>query len=218
MTESQARIVIVDDHPLVREWLSQLIQRHPELSICGEAANAGEALTLIAEAQPNLAIIDLSLGSQSGVELIEQIRSSFPNVAMIVLSMHDEQVYAETCIRAGARGYIMKRETTQNIIEAIHEVLNGNVYLSKNVMTQIVQKVVSSDAKSIAPAVTQLSDRELEVFKLLGQGFQVNEVATKLELGSKTVHTYLARIKEKMKLRTTGQIVREAQRWTGTLL
>ena len=217
MTENQTRIVIVDDHPLVREWLGQLIHRHPELSICGEAANAAEALSLIAEAHPNLAIVDLSLGSQSGIELIEQIRSSFPNVAMIVLSMHDEQVYAERCVRAGARGYVMKRETTQNIVEAIHEVLNGNVYLSKSVMAQIVQKVVSSDAKTLLPAVGQLSDRELEVFKLLGQGFQVNEVANKLELGSKTVHTYLARIKEKMKLSTTGELVREAQRWTGTL-
>jgi DNA-binding NarL/FixJ family response regulator len=200
MTINKARILIVDDHPLVREWLGQLISRSPDLAICAEAEDPADALRLIAESQPDLAIIDLSLRSHSGIELIEQIRSSFPKVGMIVLSMHDEQVYAERCIRAGARGYIMKRETTKNIVEAIHEVLNGNVYLSKGMLTQIVEKVVSSDAPNFAGGIAQLSDRELEVFKLLGQGFQVNEVAKKLELGAKT-----------------AELVREAQRRTGSI-
>ena len=214
-TSGKARILIVDDHPLVREWLGQLIQRSADLAVCGEAEDVDAALSLVAASEPDLAVIDLSLGSRSGIELIEQIRSSFPGVVMIVLSMHDEQVYAERCIRAGARGYIMKRESTKNIVEAIHQVLKGNIYLSKNMTTRIVEKAVSPDAPNIARSVGELSDRELEVFKLLGQGFHVNEAAQMLKVGSKTVHTYCARIKEKMKFSTTAELVREAQRWKG---
>jgi DNA-binding NarL/FixJ family response regulator len=217
MTASKARILIVDDHPLVREWLGHLIERSPDLAICAEAEDAARALSLIAETDPDLAIIDLSLGSSSGIDLIRQIRSSFPKVAMIVLSMHDEQVYAERCIRAGARGYIMKRESTKNIVEAIHEVLKGNLYLSKKMTMHIVQKVVSADGQNFAPPVAQLSDRELEVFKLLGQGYEINEIAKMLEVNIKTVHTYCARMKDKMKVGTTAELLREALRWNGTL-
>src|SRR4051794_11084365 len=123
MNIAKVRILIVDDHPLVREWLAQLIERSPDFSICGEAGDNAGALALVAQSDPDLAIIDLSLGNESGIDLIRQLRSSYPKLAMIVLSMHDEQVYAERCIRAGARGYIMKRESTKNIVEAIHEVL-----------------------------------------------------------------------------------------------
>jgi DNA-binding NarL/FixJ family response regulator len=217
MTTGKARIVIVDDHPLVREWLGHLIERSPDLAVCGEAEDIDRALTLIAETEPDLAIIDLSLGSRSGIDLIRQIRVSFPKVQMIVLSMHDEQVYAERCIRAGARGYIMKRESTKNIVEAIHEVLKGNLYLSKKLTMHIVQKVVSSDTPSMVPPVAQLSDRELEVFKLLGQGYEINEIAKMLDVNIKTVHTYCARMKEKMKVATTAELLREALRWSGTL-
>jgi len=217
MTTAKARILIVDDHPLVREWLGHLIERSPDFAICGEAEDADRALSLIAETQPDLAIIDLSLGSRSGIDLIRQIRSAFPNVLMIVLSMHDEQVYAERCIRAGARGYIMKRESTKNIVEAIHEVLKGNLYLSKKLTMHIVQKVVSSDTPNLVPPVAQLSDRELEVFKLLGQGYEVNEIAKMLDVNIKTVHTYCARMKDKMKVGTTAELLREALRWNGTL-
>ena len=217
MTTDKARIVIVDDHPLVREWLGHLIARSPDLTVCGEAEDAERALGLIAEAQPDLAIVDLSLGSHSGIDLIRRIRTSFPKVLMIVLSMHDEQVYAERCIRAGARGYIMKRESTKNIVDAIHEVLKGNLYLSKKLTMHIVQKVVSSDTPNLVPPVAQLSDRELEVFKLLGQGYEVNEIAKMLDVNIKTVHTYCARMKEKMKVGTTAELLREALRWNGTL-
>jgi len=213
----KTRIVIVDDHPLVREWLGHLIERSPDLTVCGEAEDADRALGLIAETQPDLAIVDLSLGSQSGIDLIRRIRTSFPKVLMIVLSMHDEQVYAERCIRAGARGYIMKRESTKIIVDAIHEVLKGNLYLSKKLTMHIVQKVVSSDTPNLAAPVAQLSDRELEVFKLLGQGYEINEIAKMLDVNIKTVHTYCARMKEKMKVGTTAELLREALRWNGTL-
>lgn len=217
MKAAKARIFIVDDHPLVREWLTNLIEKSPDLTVCGEAEDAANALTAIAETHPNLAIIDLSLGNKSGIDLIRSIRASFPNVAMIVLSMHDEQVYAERCIRAGARGYIMKRETTKNIIGAIHEVLEGNLYLSKRMTDLLVQKVVSSDSPNSVPPIAQLSDRELEVFRLLGQGYEVNEIAKMLDVNIKTVHTYCTRIKEKMNVGTTAELLREALRWNGAL-
>jgi DNA-binding NarL/FixJ family response regulator len=213
----KARILIVDDHPLVREWLGHLIERSPDLAVCGEAEDSEQALKLIAETKPHLAIIDLSLGAVSGLDLIRQIRATFPDLAMIVLSMHDEQVYAERCIRAGARGYIMKRESTRTVVDAIHEVLKGNLYLSKKVTMHIVEKVVSSDMPNSGPPVGQLSDRELEVFKLLGQGYEINEIAKMLEVNIKTVHTYCARMKEKMKVGTTAELLREALRWNGTL-
>jgi len=132
---------------------------------------------------------------------------------MIVLSMHDEQVYAERCIRAGARGYIMKRETSKKIIEAIREVLKGNLYLSKSMNEQLVQKGLWSDSPNFISSIAQLSDRELEVFKLLGQGYDINEIATMLDVNAKTVHTYSARIKDKMKVGTAAELLREALRW-----
>jgi len=200
----------------VREWLANLIERNPDLTVCGEAEDAEGALKATSELDPDLAIVDLSLGSNSGLNLIQAIRSAHPKVAMIVLSMHDEQVYAERCIRAGARGYIMKRETTKNIIDAIHEVLKGNLYLSKKMTEHLVRKVVSSDAPHVPP-IAQLSDRELEVFKLLGQGYEITEIAKQLDVNIKTVHTYCARMKEKMKVATTAELMREALRWNGTL-
>jgi len=217
MTQPKARIFIVDDHPLVREWLTTLIEKHADLTVCGEAEEPAKALQAISENPPDLAIIDLSLGTHSGLDLIHAIRTSAPKVAMIVLSMHDEQVYAERCIRAGARGYIMKRETAKNVIHAIHEVLAGNLYLSKRMTELLVQKMVSSDSPNAGPPIGQLSDRELQVFKLLGQGYEVNEIAKMLDVNVKTVHTYCTRIKEKIKVGTAAELAREARRWHGAI-
>jgi DNA-binding NarL/FixJ family response regulator len=214
MTDARAKIFLVDDHPLVREWLANLIEKNSDLTICGEAEDAATALEAIAETKPDLAIIDLSLGSGSGIDLIRSIRSSFPNVAMIVLSMHDERVYAERVIRAGARGYVMKRETTKKIINAIHEVLQGNLYLSKEMTELLVEKLVSSDPENVGLPLAQLSDRELEVFKLIGQGYEINEIAKALNVNHKTIHTYSARIREKLKLDSSAALLREALRWT----
>jgi DNA-binding NarL/FixJ family response regulator len=214
---AKARIFIVDDHPLVREWLSNLIQKNPDLVVCGEAEDATKALADIAGDEPDLAIVDLSLGGTSGLGLIQTIRSSFPNVGVIVLSMHDEEVYAERCIRAGARGYIMKRETTKKIIEAIREVLKGNLYLSKSMNEQLIQKGLWSDSPNFTPSISHLSDRELEVFRLLGQGYDINEIAKMLDVNMKTVHTYAGRIKEKMKVSTAAELLREALRWKDRL-
>src|SRR5258705_4514238 len=212
MTDAKAKIFIVDDHPLVREWLATLIEKHPDLTICGEAEDASTALRVIAEAKPDLAIIDLSLGAESGIDLIRSIRSSFPDVAIIVLSMHDERVYAERAIRAGARGYVMKRESTKKIIGAIHEVLQGKLYFSKEMNDLLVEKFISADAGHVGLPIAQLSDRELEVFKLIGQGYEINEIAKTLNVNHKTIHTYCTRIKEKLKLASSAELLREALR------
>jgi DNA-binding NarL/FixJ family response regulator len=217
MTSTKAKIFIVDDHPLVREWLGALIKKDPDLTVSGEAEDAASALKMIAKSPPDLAIIDLSLSGTSGIELIKSIRTAHPKILMIVLSMHDEQVYAERCVRAGARGYVMKRETAKNVIHAIHEVLGGNLYLSKTMTALLVEKLVSDNSPHGALPAAQLSDRELQVFKLLGQGHDVNEIAKMLDVNLKTVHTYSARIKEKIKVSTTAELLLEARRWHGEL-
>lgn len=216
MTDVKAKIFLVDDHPLVREWLANLIEKNLDLTVCGEAEDAPTALKAIAELKPDLAIIDLSLGSGSGIDLIRSIRSSFPAVAMIVLSTHDERVYAERAIRAGARGYVMKRESTKKIIDAVHEVLKGSLYLSKEMTELLVEKFMSSDSEHIGLPITQLSDRELEVFKLIGEGYEINEIAKTLSVNHKTVHTYCTRIREKLKLNSSAELLRAALRWSET--
>jgi len=217
MTSAKAKIFIVDDHPLVREWLTQLIKRQQDLVVSGEAEDAAGALKAIAKDRPDLVIIDLSLNGESGIDLIEIIRETYRNVEMLVLSMHDEEVYAERSIRAGARGYIMKRETATNVIEAIREVLKGNVYLSKKMTTLMVEKAVSANTPKGAPPVSQLSERELQVFQMLGQNQSIDDIAKQLSLSIKTVHTYCSRIKEKIKVSSTNELVREAERWRGVL-
>lgn len=213
MSGAKARIFIIDDHPLVREWLTNLIDTTPDLVVCGEADNGRVALQLLAAAEPDLAIVDLSLGGGSGIDLIRSVRTMFPKVAIIVLSMHDERVYAERSIRAGARGYIMKRESTKKIVEAIREVLKGNMYLSKELMELFAEKFVSGAPANGAQPVAQLSDRELEVFQLIGQGYETREIAKALNVNIKTVQTYCTRIKDKLKFSTGAELLREAVRW-----
>ena len=213
MTAKKARIFIVDDHPLVREMLSNLIRQTPDLMVCGEAEDAKAALQEIARAGADLAIVDLSLGNGSGIDLIRSIRSALPQVAVIVLSMHDERVYAERSIRAGARGYIMKRESTKKIIDAIHQVLQGNMYLSKDLTELFAEKFVSGSSQGGGPSIAQLSDRELEVFQLIGQGYETRQIAKTLNVNIKTVQTYCTRIKDKLKFSTGSELLREAIRW-----
>lgn len=213
MTSKKARIFIVDDHPLVREMLSNLIRQTPDLMVCGEAEDAKVALQELARSAPDLAIVDLSLGNGSGIDLIRSIRSLFPEVAVIVLSMHDERVYAERSIRAGARGYIMKRESTKKIIDAIHQVLQGNMYLSKDLTELFAEKFVSGSSPGGGPSIAQLSDRELEVFQLIGQGYETRQIAKTLNVNIKTVQTYCTRIKDKLKFATGSELLREAIRW-----
>jgi|SRR5580765_599915 DNA-binding NarL/FixJ family response regulator len=213
MSAAKAKIFIVDDHPLVREWLTNLIDQTSDLIVCGGAEDAKTALQAIGSSGAALAIIDLSLGGSSGIDLIRSIRTMYPKVSMIVLSMHDERVYAERSIRAGARGYIMKRESTKKIIEAIHEVLRGNMYLSKELTELFAEKFVSGAPANGDQPIAQLSDRELEVFQLIGQGYETREIAKSLNVNIKTVQTYCTRIKDKLKFSTGAELLREAVRW-----
>jgi DNA-binding NarL/FixJ family response regulator len=213
MNEKRSKIFIVDDHPLVREWLTNLIDQRPDLEVCGEASDAQGALDSIAAAEPDLAIVDLSLGGSSGIDLVRSLHSAFPKLAIVVLSMHEERVYAERCIRAGARGYIMKRESTKKIVGAIHEVLKGNMYLSKELTELFAEKFISGPQPGAGTPVTRLSDRELEVFQLIGQGYETREIAEALKVNIKTVQTYCTRIKDKLKFSSGAELLREAVRW-----
>ena len=213
MLDEKFRIFLVDDHPLVREWLASLINQQPDLIVCGEAESAGEALGFLGTQSPDLAIVDLSLKESSGLELIKTITSAHPDVAIIVLSMHDEKLYAERAIRAGARGYVMKRETTKKIITAINQVRSGKLGVSEEVASLFAERFVHNRGRSRTP-VEELSDRELEVFRLLGQGLDTRSVANTMHISIKTVQAYCARIKDKLKLANATELLREAVRWS----
>lgn len=211
--KTKARIFLVDDHPLVREWLTALLNQQPDLSVCGEAESAPQAFEAITQSRPDIAIVDISLKNGSGIELIKNIRAAAPEVAVIVLSMHDENLYAERALRAGARGYIMKRETAKKVVAAIRQVLEGKLYLSESLTTVFAQKFVGGNPPASSLPVTQLSDRELEVFQLLGQGYETRQIAESLHISMKTVQAFCARIKEKLQLASATELLREAVRW-----
>jgi len=207
------KVLLVDDHPLVREGLVNLINQQAYLQVCGEAGSEPEALELIRTAQPHVAIVDLSLESGSGIELIKSIKAMFPAVTVLVLSMHDESLYAERALRAGARGYVMKREAAKKVIEAIRCVLAGQLYVSDKIAALMAEKFVGGRPAATASPIEQLSNRELEVFQLLGLGHNTRQIADHLHVGFKTVQAYCARIKEKLKLANATELLSEAIRW-----
>jgi DNA-binding NarL/FixJ family response regulator len=207
------KIFLIDDHPLVREWLANLINEQPDLQVCGGATNASQAFELIGTAKPAIAIVDISLEGGSGIELIKSIKVAYPDVATIVLSMHDEALYAERALRAGARGYIMKREATKKILQAIRAVLQGKLFVSEKITTSMAEKFVDGRSAMVESPIHQLSDRELEVFQLLGRGFTNRQIAEHMHIGFKTVQAYCARIKEKLNVTNVTELLREAIRW-----
>jgi DNA-binding NarL/FixJ family response regulator len=207
------RIFLVDDHPLVREGLANLINGQSDLIICGEAEDWAGAIAGIAKTRPDVALIDISLKNESGLELVKNLESQFPLVALIVLSMHDEALYAERALRAGARGYVMKRETTKSVLTSIRRVLEGGVYVSERVVNSMARRLNSSDKASTRSPVERLSDRELEIFRLLGQGRTTSQIAEDLHLSLKTVQAYCARAKEKFGIDSLGELLRAAIRW-----
>jgi DNA-binding NarL/FixJ family response regulator len=207
------KILLVDDHPLVLEGLVNLVGQQPDMEICGEAGNEPQALELIGTVLPDVAIVDISLENGSGIELIKSIKAIYPAVKTLVLSMHDESLYAERALHAGARGYIMKREAAKKIIEGIHCVLAGQIYVSGKIAAMIAEKFVEGRTAADASPIEQLSNRELEVFQLLGRGHSTRQIADHLHVGFKTVQAYNARIKEKLKLANATELLREAIRW-----
>jgi DNA-binding NarL/FixJ family response regulator len=206
------KIFLVDDHPLVREWLTNLVNQQPDLTVCGESESAPTALSAIGTVRPDLAIVDLSLNNSIGLELIKNLQRLHPDVPVLVLSMHDESLYAERVFRAGARGYVNKRETAQKVIEAIRRVLDGKLFVSEKTAEILADKTVRGQAASRS-AIESLSDRELEVFDRLGQGIGTRQIAEEFHVSVKTVQEYCARIKEKLHLASATELLREAVRW-----
>jgi DNA-binding NarL/FixJ family response regulator len=209
----KTKVVLVDDHPLVREWLANLINQQSDLQVSGDADSAPKALQIIGAVQPEIAIVDISMEGGSGLELIKNIRANYPNVVVIVLSMHDEAIYAERSLRAGARGYIMKREATKRVLEAIRCVLGGKLYMSDKMAMMMAEKFVDGRPKTEGSVVEKLSDRELEVFQLLGRGYNTRQIADELHVSFKTVQSFCARIKEKLNFSNAAELLREAVRW-----
>jgi len=207
------RIVIVDDHPLFRKGLEDLIHSEGSFAVCGEAGNAAEAMEIIRKLNPDLAIVDLSLPGANGIELIKNTRAEFPKLPILVLSMHDESLYALRALRAGAEGYVMKHEAMANVIHAIHEVFNGRPYLSPAMAAQVITKFAHRDAEGAADPVERLSDRELEILELIGKGNEVRQIAKLLHLSPKTVETHRAHIKDKLDLKNSREVARFALQW-----
>jgi len=209
----KSRVFIVDDHPLVREGLANLINRQDDLIVCGEAEDSAKAIAGIVKTQPDVALIDISLKNESGLELVKHMRSQFPQVALIVLSMHDEALYAERALRAGALGYVMKREASKSVLASIRRVLKGEVYVSERIVKKIAERLASSREAVVTSPLERLSDRELEIFRLLGQGCTTSQIARDLNLSLKTVQEYCARAKEKFGITSQTELLRAAIRW-----
>jgi len=207
------RVFIVDDHPIVREGLAQLINQEEDLTVCGDAGDAATAISALGACAPDIAIVDISLGDVSGLQLVKDITSKYKKMAVLVLSMHDDRVYAERALRAGAKGYIMKQEATQKVVSAIRKIVSGGVYLSDESAARMMHSFVGGEEAGGALPEDVLSDRELEVFQLIGQGFKSREISSKLNLSVKTIETYREHIKDKLSLEDATELVRYAIQW-----
>lgn len=207
------RILIVDDHPLVRTGLAHLIGDEPDLEVCGDAADEAQALQLVERTQPDLVIIDLSLAAGSGLDLIERIRAHHSDIAMLVASMHDESLFAERVLEAGARGYINKQEAPENIIRAIRRVLDGKVYLSEALTERLLDGLAGANGNPMTSPLQRLSNREIEIFELIGRGMTTSEIASHLRLSIKTIESHRENIKKKLRLTSAQGLTRRAMYW-----
>lgn len=213
---ARRRILLVDDHPFMRAGLGQLIDCQPDLVVGGEAGNPAEALQALARQRPDLILTDLTMPGRSGLEFIKDLRAAHPEVPILVVSMHDEAVYAERALRAGARGYIMKEAGGENLLGAIRQVLRGEIYVSHKMSARILEAVSSRRPRGSSSPIEQLTDREFEVFQLIGQGKSTREIAAELHLSPKTVDVHRGHIKEKLGLRDVTALIRHAVRWVET--
>jgi DNA-binding NarL/FixJ family response regulator len=210
--QKTSRILIVDDHPVLRNGLARLIDSKSGFEVCGEAGDANEAMDLIKKLKPDLAVIDLVLPGESGIALTKRIRMEFPKLPVVVLSMHEEPAYASRALRAGAMGYIVKQDAVDNIVNALAGVLSGNRYLSPAVATGALTNIDANDVDGSDPT-NVLSDRELEILDLIGKGHEVKDIADRLRLSPKTVETHRTHIKEKLNLKNARQVARFAVQW-----
>jgi DNA-binding NarL/FixJ family response regulator len=212
-SEPKKRIVIVDDHPVVRQGLAQLIDQEPDMEVCGGAEDIAQALKVIATTKPDIAIVDLSLKDCSGLELIKDIKTRYPKVLILVLSMLDEAFYAERVLRAGAQGYIMKEAATERVVLAMRRILSGQVYLSDAMSSRILMGFVGGKPVGEGLPIKHLSDRELEVFESIGQGMGTRQIAERLHLSIKTIEAHRENIKKKLKLKNATELLRHAIQW-----
>ena len=210
---ARRRIVIVDDHPVLRRGLAALIESEPDLAVCGEAATCREALEVIRESRPDLAIVDLALGEEDGLGLIKYLRARHPEIPALVLSMHDESVYAERALKAGAQGYVTKQQLDEALLTAIRRVLDGKRYMSENVQARLAEKFVGGRSLDTGSPLAALSDRELQVFRLIGQGRTTRQIAEALKLSVKTVESHREHIKRKLTLHSSAELAQRATQW-----
>jgi len=209
------RIMIVDDHPIMREGLAQLLEHEKDLTICGQFEEATKAFDAIGDLKPDLALVDISLKGSSGIDLLKNIKIHYPKLLVLVLSMHDESLYAERVLRAGAVGYIMKQEASEKVLIAIRQILNGEIYLSEKMSAKLMHQLVGGKATSTGSLMERLSDRELEVFGLIGQGRGTRQIAEQLHLSIKTIESHRAHIKEKLDLKNATELVHRAIQMRG---
>ena len=207
------RILVVDDHPIVRQGLALMVNREADLVVCGEAEDATGAMLVMASARPDILIVDISLNGPDGLDLLKNIRTTHPTLPVLILSMHDELIYAERALRAGANGYIMKQEATEKVLVAIRRILNGEIYVSDRVANKLLQHYITGTGTLRNSTISDLSDRELEVFRLIGEGHGTRQIAEELHLSIKTVESYQAHIKEKLSLRSSRELMQHAIQW-----
>jgi DNA-binding NarL/FixJ family response regulator len=203
-------VFVVDDHPLLRQGLALLINREPDLTVCGEAEETQAAMRAIAAKKPDILIADISLNGPDGLDLLKTLRTLYPDLPVLVLSMHDESIYAERALRARANGYIMKQEATEKVLIAVRRILSGDIYLSDRMANKLLHQYISGSAADSKSRLSTLSDRELEVFRLIGEARSTRQIAEKLHLSIKTVETYQAHIKDKLSLRSGRELVQHA--------
>src|ERR1700723_1678344 len=208
-TNRKSKIFVVDDHPIVRQGLGLLINREPDMIVCGAAEEAQSALRAIPTLQPDVLVVDISLNGPDGLELVKTVRMRDANMPILVLSMHDESIYAERALRAGANGYIMKQEATEKVLIAIRHILRGEVYLSDRLTNRMLQQFAHGSVATRDP-LAKLTDRELEVYRLIGAGHATRQIADELHVSTKTVESYQAHIKEKLALRNARELVKHA--------
>ena len=205
--------MLVDDHPIVRDGLAQMISRHEDLTVCGEAGSAEDAMRVIEELKPDLAIVDIFLDGTNGIELTKMLHDRDPSLPILILSMHDESLYAERAIRAGAMGYVMKQEASRTILAAIRAVLEGRRYVSSHVGEMLGEQPMDAQEADLSEVVGRLSPRELDIFELIGEGKDRTEISTVLKISIKTVETHRANIKYKLNARSASELVQCARRW-----
>jgi DNA-binding NarL/FixJ family response regulator len=211
--KAKRRILLVDDHPIVREGLTEMINHEDDLTVCGTAEEMNQALDQIEKLKPDLVVLDISLKGSNGIEVLKNIKVRYPKLLVLVLSMHDETLYALRALRAGAAGYIMKQEPAERVVSAIRQVLTGEISLSENMEKKMMKQLVGGRAARTGSPLEDLSDRELEVFRLIGKGYSTRQIAEELHLSIKTIESHRAHIKEKLNLKNAMELVQHAIQW-----